>query len=156
LATISKEEVYENSNKLLTFTIILSVVLLLGIIVVAVVFSNGVNKDIKKVINRVVVLKSGDFINHDVKVSSKDFRMITDSIAEMTIDVSELFSNVKNATEKNSNTTVNIATNSNVARQSADDVSKAIEEVAEGATQQAIDADTSNSVMINVGENIAH
>ncbi len=154
LATIEKEEIYENSNKLLTFTIVLSAVLLVGTIIVAVVFSNGVNKDIKKVINRVDILKSGDFTDHPVKVSSKDFRMITDSIYEMTTDVSALVNNVKDATEKVSETTVSVATNSNAARQSADDVSKAIEEIAEGATQQAMDADTSNRVMNNVGESI--
>jgi methyl-accepting chemotaxis protein len=154
LATIEQEEVYENSNKILAFTFTLSFVLLFVTVIVAIIFSNGVNKDIRKVIERVDILKSGDFTHYDVKVGSKDFRKITDSINEMTNDVSGLITNVKDATDKVAETTINVNNNASDARKSADDVSMAIEEIAEGASQQAMDAETSNRVMIGVGNSI--
>lgn len=154
LATIEQDEVYRNSNQILLFLIILGAGLLGITIIAIVIFSNSVNKDIKKIIERVEVLKSGDFTDHPVDTHSKDFRMITTAVSEMTIDVSELINNVKLATDNVNGTTNILATNAEEASISAADVSKAVEEIAEGASQQAMDADTSNRVMNTVSESI--
>ena len=154
LATVKQEEVYENANSLLLYTIIIGVILLVATILIVLWFTGSINKEIKRVIERVGILKSGDFTSKEVKVNSKDFRMITDSIAEMSIDVSGLIGSVKDATDQVNATTNILATNAEEASISAHDVSRAVEEIAEGASQQASDAETSNRVVYTVGESI--
>jgi len=154
LVTIPKEEVNEDSLELLRIILGISVALVLISIIIAIIFTNGINKDIKAVITRVAVLETGDFTPKQIKVKVTDFQKIANSLSDMAAHVSELITNVKHATDNVYETTNIVAINASEASESAADVSKAVEEIADGASQQAADADSSNRVMTIVGDSI--
>lgn len=154
LVTIPEAEVTATAQSILMNIILIGVVLLAIAIIISILFSNGISKDIRKIIDRVLKLKNGDFTQVQQKMSVKDFKKLSGSIEDMVADVSLLIGNVKVATDSVRIKTDSVASNADDASMSADDVSKAVEEIAQGTVRQAMDADESNRNIKKAGDGI--
>jgi len=154
LVTIPIEEVYGEARTLLMLLLVSTGVLIVVAIVISILFSNSLSRDMNRIITRVNKLREGDFRPADVKTKVGDFKEIANSINEMSQNVSGLIGNVKEATSNVLATTEVVANNANIANMSSQEVGSAVNEIADGATQQAMAADESNSIMESVGESV--
>lgn len=154
LVTLPIEELYSQSRQLLMILLSVTVVLIIIAIVIGIVFSNALSKDMKLIIERLNLLRDGDFRSIDVKTNVGDFIEISDVINDMSSNVSMLIGNVKDVTVNVLSTTETVANNATNANISSQEVSKAVNEIATGATQQAMDADDSKHIIQNVGDSV--
>lgn len=154
LVILPIEEVYSGSRKLLTLLLGATAILIVVAIVISLLFSNALSRDMKRIIERLNLLRDGDFRSVDVKTNVGDFVEISNVINDMSSNVSMLIGNVKDVTSNVLTTTDVVASNANSANVSSQEVSKAVNEIASGATQQAMDADDSKNIIQAVGDSV--
>ncbi|MGB3368375.1 MAG: cache domain-containing protein, partial [Acidaminobacteraceae bacterium] len=154
LVTLPKEELYTESKQLLIQLLGATAILIVIAIIFSILFSNTLSRDMKRIITRLNLLRDGDFRSVNVKTNVGDFIEISDVINDMSSNVSLLIGNVKDVTSNVLSTTETVANNATNANISSQEVSKAVNEIAEGATQQAMDAEDSKNIIQAVGESV--
>jgi methyl-accepting chemotaxis protein len=154
LGALDRSEISVQSNKIIMLLVIIALIVIILGVIIAFLFTKSMSNDIKKLSDVISYFKNGNFSQSIDRLSSKDMNQIGHDLNDMAIEVSTLISEVKmvigNINESSTHL-VREAYNSNM---SAQEVANAIEEVARGATQQAMDSDNSSKLSVQMGDNI--
>ena len=154
LATVDESEIAEQTRSLILTLLFFSSILLALAIVVAIVFSNLILKNIKKISTFISEVSRGD-LSHRIHIKAKDeIGLLSHDLNDMLDNVSGLLRNVDDATSKVLDSSNGLVGLSERSTQAAREVAHAVEEVAVGASKQAMDSETSSKVATEMGNNI--
>jgi methyl-accepting chemotaxis protein len=152
VASLEQEELTNDTKSILLTTF--SIIGLVGLIsvIVSVVFSSSIAKNIRKLKEVFEKASNGDF-TVSITASTKDeFRDLASSFNIMIKNVSILMGSVIDSSEKVLETSSNLANMSSEVTLSIGEVAKAIEEVSRGAVDQAQDAQSGATEMENLSQ----
>lgn len=154
VAMVDESEIADQTRTLL-FTIIgFASILLVLAIVVAIFFSNVILSNIKKLSLFISEVSKGD-LSKRVSIGSKDeIALLAHDLNQMLESISNLMQNVKIATQNVLSSSTDLVGLSERSTQAAREVSHAVEEVATGASKQAMDSEVSSKIATEMGNNI--
>ncbi len=154
LALVDESEIASQTSSLLITLAGFASLLLAIAIVVAIVFSNVILKNIRIISQYISVVSKGDFSKR-INIAAKDeIGQLSHDLNEMLDNVSGLMHNVTQATKDVLSSSNDLVGLSDRSTQAAKEVSHAVEEVAMGASKQAADSETSSKVASQMGDNI--
>lgn len=154
LATVTENEILSQTKRLLLTISLIGAGLIALAVAVGVVFSNQMLKNLKAISEAVSKMSEGD-LSFTLKARTKDeFGKLTEDINHMLESIGSLVGNVSTATQDVLESSVSLVDLSERANRAAKEVSSAVEEVAIGATKQAMDSESSSQVAEQMGQNI--
>lgn len=154
VAMVDESEIAEQTGSLLITLLIVSSVLLVLAIVVAIIFSNLILKNIKTISEYISIVSKGD-LSTRINIKAKDeIGKLTDDLNAMLDSISGLMFNVHDATNDVLSSSKDLVALSERSTQAAKEVAHAVEEVAMGASKQAADSETSSKIATQMGNNI--
>lgn len=154
LATVSENEIFDQTRFLLINISIIGTLLVLIAVAIGVVFSNQMLKNLRNVSDAVAKMSEGD-LSFEVSAHTKDeFGKLSEDINHMIGSMGSLIGNVTEATQNVLTSSTELVDLSDRANRAAKEVSNAVEEVAIGATKQAQDSENSSRVAEQMGNNI--
>ncbi|WP_143316135.1 methyl-accepting chemotaxis protein [Clostridium sp. HBUAS56017] len=143
LASMPENELKVDTNKIVKLLIIFFIVALPINLIVASVFSKGINDSIKKLKEIFGKASAGD-LTERLHIKSKDeFGDLANSFNSMTDGICDLISSVKKSSETIADTAVSISTMSDQTTSAVEDIAKTIDQVSVGSTEQARDVEAS-------------
>jgi len=154
VAMVDESEIADQTRTLLLTLIGISSLLLAIAIIVAVIFSNVILKNIKLISQYISVVSKGDLSKRISIKSNDEIGQLSDDLNEMLDSISGLMQNVHEATADVLSSSNNLVSLSDRSTQAAKEVAHAVEEVAMGASKQAADSETSSKVATQMGNNI--
>lgn len=140
VATLDEKELSNDTNSILTTTLIIIVVICFISIVLSLILSKGIAHNIKKLKEVFEKASSGDLTVSITSSTKDEFMDLANSFNEMLKNISELMNNVTKSSKTVLETSSNLASMSEEVTASIGEVAKAIEEVSEGATNQSQNA----------------
>lgn len=154
VAAVDEREIADQTRGLLITLVGFASLLLAIAIVVAIVFSNVILKNIKRISEYISIVSKGDFTKRiDIKTN--------DEIGQLSHDLNDMLDNVSSLMRSVTDATGNVLSSSNDlvglserSTQAAKEVAHAVEEVAMGASKQAADSETSSKIATQMGKNI--
>ncbi len=154
VAAVDEREIADQTRGLLITLVGFASLLLAIAIVVAIVFSNVILKNIKRISEYISIVSKGDFSKRiDIKTN--------DEIGQLSHDLNDMLDNVSSLMRSVTDATGNVLSSSNDlvglserSTQAAKEVAHAVEEVAMGASKQAADSETSSKIATQMGKNI--
>jgi len=154
IAAVDEREIADQTRGLLITLIGFASLLLAIAIVVAIVFSNVILKNIKRISEYISIVSKGDFSKRiDIKTN--------DEIGQLSHDLNDMLDNVSSLMRSVTDATGNVLSSSNDlvslserSTQAAKEVANAVEEVAMGASKQAADSEVSSKIASQMGNNI--
>ena len=147
VATLDEKEITNDTNSILTTTIITVLVILLISILLSLFLSKGIAENIKKLKAVFEKASSGD-LTITINPSTKDeFMDLANSFNSMIKNISELMDSVTKSSKTVLETSSNLASMSEEVTASIGEVSRAIEDVSHGATNQSQNAQSGVSEM---------
>ncbi|GAB6109543.1 methyl-accepting chemotaxis protein [Fusibacter bizertensis] len=154
LALVDESEIAAQTRALIITLAGFATLLLAIAIVVAIIFSNLILKNIKIISEYISIVSKGDFSKR-ITIKAKD------EIGQLSHDLNEMLDNVSSLMHKVTQATTDVLASSNDlvslsdrSTHAAKEVSHAVEEVAMGASKQAADSETSSKVATQMGQNI--
>jgi methyl-accepting chemotaxis protein len=125
-------------NIMYTNAVIILGTVIIGIII-SIIFASTINKHIKKILEMLKLVSSGD-LSKECHVTSKDeIADIASSLNQMTASIRELIQEMKDKAEKLHNNSMALASISKEMSTSSESVANAIQDVAGGTSEQAND-----------------
>jgi methyl-accepting chemotaxis protein len=140
VATLDEKELSNDTNSILTTTLVIIVVICFISIVLSLLLSKGIAHNIKKLKEVFEKASSGDLTVSITSSTKDEFMDLANSFNEMLKNISELMNNVTKSSKTVLETSSNLASMSEEVTASIGEVAKAIEEVSEGATNQSQNA----------------
>ena len=154
VAMVDESEIADQTRSLLLTLVGFVSVLLAIAIIVAIIFSNLILKNIKRISEFISVVSKGDFSKRiDIK-SGDEIGQLSHDLNEMLDSISGLMHNVTRATTDVLSSSTDLVGLSERSTQAAKEVASAVEEVAMGASKQAEDSETSSKIATQMGDNI--
>lgn len=154
LASVSENEIFDQTRFLLINISIIGTLLVLIAVAIGVIFSNQMLKNLRNISDAVAKMSEGD-LSFEVTSHTKDeFGKLSDDINHMIDSMGSLIGNVTEATQNVLTSSTELVDLSDRANRAAKEVSNAVEEVAIGATKQAQDSENSSRVAEKMGNNI--
>ena len=154
VAMVDESEIADQTKTLL-FTIIgFATGLLVIAILVAIFFSNVILSNLKKLSAFIAEVSKGD-LSKRVAIGSKDeIARLAHDLNQMLESISGLMRNVNVATKNVLSSSTDLVGLSERSTQAAREVSHAVEEVAAGASKQAMDSEVGSKIATEMGNNI--
>ncbi|MCA0384053.1 MAG: methyl-accepting chemotaxis protein [Firmicutes bacterium] len=154
VAAVDEREIADQTHGLLITLVGFASLLLAIAIVVAIVFSNVLLKNIKRISEYISIVSKGDFTKRiDIKTND-EIGQLSHDLNDMLDNVSGLMRNVTDATGNVLSSSNDLVGLSERSTQAAKEVAHAVEEVAMGASKQAADSETSSKIATQMGKNI--
>lgn len=154
IAAVDEREIADQTRGLLITLVGFASLLLAIAIVVAIVFSNVLLKNIKRISEYISLVSKGDFSKRiDIKTND-EIGQLSHDLNDMLDNVSGLMRNVTDATGNVLSSSNDLVGLSERSTQAAKEVAHAVEEVAMGASKQAADSETSSKIATQMGQNI--
>lgn len=154
LAIVDEREIAEDTNRLLLTIVVIAAILLVLAIIGALLFSNAIIKNVRTMSDSMSLVSKGDFTQR-VKIRTKDeIGVLGHDLNTMIENVSNLLKNVTNATNNVLSSATDLVDLSDRSRIASKEVAHAVEEVAQGATKQAQDSETSSRIAYEMGDDI--
>ncbi|KAB3540986.1 methyl-accepting chemotaxis protein [Alkaliphilus pronyensis] len=142
------EEIDRNTQVILNDTMINGAIALIVAIVIGFIFSNMTTKPLKKLVEEMKLIGSGDFTIRS-KIKTKDeVGTVATSLNSMIEDLSSLMKNIQGMTSDLNQAADTLAATSEETNASTEEVSRTVEEIAKGASEQAGEAEK-GAVMTN-------
>ena len=140
MATMYEDEIQADTKSMITNNLLIGLGSLIFVIVIAVLFSNGLIKPIKVLLDYMEKIKNGDF-SVRIKVKSKDeVGQLALGFNAMIEDVGNLIKNIQVVSDEVNASSETLAATSEETSASGESVTKAVEEIAIGASEQASEA----------------
>jgi methyl-accepting chemotaxis protein len=154
VAMVDESEIADQTRTLLITLLGISSLLLAIAIIVAIIFSNVILKNIKLISQYISVVSKGDLSKRISIKSNDEIGQLSDDLNEMLDSISGLMHNVHDATADVLSSSNNLVNLSDRSTQASKEVAHAVEEVAMGASKQAADSETSSKIATQMGNNI--
>lgn len=154
LVTLPAEEVTGTANKLLLLSSLIGLGLTLLAIGVSLLLSRYISKNLQVLITRVNRLKDGDFTSVQTELKLKEFNQLVAAIENMRSNVETLIVNVMEESQMVRQSSKEVSSFAEEATVAASDVSKAVEDIALGASHQAEEAEQANMKTQEVSRDI--
>ncbi|MDS0524849.1 methyl-accepting chemotaxis protein [Clostridium sp. SHJSY1] len=137
MAAMEEDELTEDTNKIRNILIIFFIVVLPINVLVASLFSRGLNRNLLKLREVFGNAAKGD-LTKEVNIKSKDeFEELSYSYNSMSNGIRDLIGSVKNSSDTINDTALSISNMSGQAAGAVEDIAKNIDQVATGSTEQA-------------------
>lgn len=145
--SISKSEITEDSNTLMKIMIVISLIVGAIAILVAILISKGIIKNLNILKGAFSKAAQGD-LNQNLEINSKDeFKELGNDFNHMVDNISILMKSVKTSSQVSLQTSTSLASMAEETNSALGEVSNAVNEIAQGATKQAQSSVTSVSSM---------
>lgn len=152
IVTIEKSEVIAPANAILLKIAVVALIGIVGAIIFAVLFSRGLTRRIKTILEATQKLKEGD-LTGTVEVSSRDeVKQLALNIQEAFDSLSEMLGDIKGISSEVSESATNLAATSQEAAASAEEVGRTVEEISNGAQLQADDTEISAEIAYSLAK----
>lgn len=143
-SSIPTKEITKTVDRLVLLVIVVAFISIAIAVFIAFIIGNSISKPIIKVTEAIKALKMGDFtVSVDVNTCDET-KILADGLNDMINTVSSLIKNSKSVSIQMSESATNLASMAEETSATSDEVSRTIEEIAEGATNQAQEADAGN------------
>lgn len=140
LASLDEEELLNDTQSILDANLIIIAIMAIIAILMSLLLSRGIAKNIAKLMDVFSKAANGD-LTVKIKALTKDeFKDLANSFNSMIDNISTLMKNVTKSSNTVLETSVNLASMSEEVTASVSEVTRAIEEVSQGATEQALNA----------------
>lgn len=144
----------EQTNNLLYLTIAIVIAASIIAIVVGTIIASGIGNTIRDT-NKVLKLAANGDLTVEVKVRRKDeFNILGKGITNMIAGMRSLIGKVEGVSKNVSDSALEVNNNSQILLQATQEISSAINEIEEGASQQAIDAESCLLQMAELSDKI--
>lgn len=140
VATLSYEELSKDTNSILKFVLLTILIIGLISVLVSMLLSKGMSNNIKGLKEVFAKASNGDLTVSAVSTTEDEFKDLADSFNLMIDNISTLMNNVTESADVVFNTSVNLANMSEEVTASMGEVAKAVEEVSQGSSSQAENA----------------
>lgn len=141
LVTIDDKVLKQKAIPILSQIVIIGILTILAISIVSVLFASQITKPLNKLKSSIERVKNGDFTaTSDVKTKDEIGEM-SSAFNDMLINVKNMMLKTKRAASHVNQSSVSLAESSESALISAEEVSKTVAEIAQGAGSQAEDAE---------------
>lgn len=147
-------EIKDEVNKILIYTIEIALVVLLIGSIIAIIFSRRITKPINKLVTDMEKVKKGDFTVQSNVKSNDEIGMLSDTFNLMIEEVKNLIKGSKNVSMEVISSSQELAATSEQTSASAEEVARTVEEIAKGASEQAGDAETGAQMVSGFGDKI--
>lgn len=154
VASLDNKELLNDTNNIKNITIIALGIIAVIAVIVSLLFSATISKNINKLLEVFNKVKDGD-LRAKVDIKSKDeFKTLGNSFNEMTEHMSELIKSVDKSSNTVLETSSNLSAMSEETSASISEVARAIEEVSSGAIEQANSAQHGATSMVELSDNL--
>jgi methyl-accepting chemotaxis protein len=123
-------------------------------IIISFVFASNINRRIKRILEVLKLVASGDLSNECSVTSKDEIAEIADSINEMTSGMRSLIQEIKDNSEQLHNSSIALASVSKEMSGSSEGVANAIQDVASGTSVQANDISDVTVILSDFGKEI--
>lgn len=140
----------------LTLPFIIFIVTVIVIFIISKIFSSKISTPIKDVTLILDKIKDGDFTEKATLKSNytSELKSIVNSVNSLVDDMVDILSSVKNSAGAVSEAADTLFVITNESTQVGEQVAEAISEIAQGATDQAADLNTSIDIVTNLGNEV--
>jgi methyl-accepting chemotaxis protein len=146
LATMYIDEITAETSKIIQTIITTSLIVLLIAMIVVFIFSKSISGNINKLLHSMEKIKNGD-ITATIEIKTGDeIGVMAKNYNETIRTIAGFFKTIRTATGELIASSENLAATSEETTASATEISHTVDEIAKGATDQALDAE--NGVMI--------
>lgn len=153
-ALMPKEIITDQANSIKQLTIIIVMIACAIAVFIGVKISSGIDKIIKDIIKNLQEAAKGDLTVEFSTKRNDEFRILTEEIQRTFNNMKELIQQVKNMSGEVSSSSVNVSTTSEEFLKSTESISVAMEEIEQGISQQAQEAEVCLSQMDNLSHKI--
>lgn len=142
LGTMYESEITEHTSKMLYNTVIIGIISLIIAFAISLLFTNGLTRPIKELLNTMNKIKNGDFTTRCNIKSKDEIGELSEGFNEMVNSISGLIKNIQAVSENVNLSSTNLAAIVEETSASSMSVTKAVEEIAVGASQEALETET--------------
>lgn len=154
LATTYTDEITKETSKMLYNTLIIGVVSLIFAIVISILFTEGLIKHIKLLLKSMDKIKEGDFtVRCNVK-SKDEIGELAIGFNKMIEEISGLIYNMQSISSSLSLSSEGLAAIAEETSTSAENVTNAVEAIALGASQEAMETEKVTNLTINLSNRL--
>lgn len=154
IAGLNHSELTKDTNPIRNTLTLVSFITLVTAILVAILFSTPIAKNIKLLLTSFNRLAHGDLTTRVMIHSKDEFQLLGSHFNDMAINISELIQNVGNVSTSVLDSSVTLSSMAEETNASINEVTHAIDEVAKGATEQAQYAMTSASNISDLADKL--
>ena len=153
-ALIPKANLLGQVGSIKDITLIMVICAVLAALGIGTVISTGISKTVRQIGNNLTVVSEGDF-SRDFQTKRKDeFRELTGSLNDMIRNVCRLMQNMKQFGTKVNALSGTVSEQTGGINASMQDIARAMEQVAIGVQDQAVDTEKSNENMLSFTQSI--
>jgi len=154
LATTYTDEITKETSKMLYNTLIIGIVSLIFAIVISILFTEGLIKHIKLLLKSMDKIKEGDFtVRCNVK-SKDEIGELAIGFNKMIEEISGLIYNMQSISSSLSLSSEGLAAIAEETSTSAENVTNAVEAIAIGASQEAMETEKVTNLTINLSNRL--
>ena len=140
ISSMDDAELSADTHRIMTAINIISMFTVFASVIVSVLFSRPISKNIRTLLSALDRLSQGDLTTTVTLQSKDEFRLLSNHFNEMAGNISLLVRNVNEASTTVMDTSAALANMAEETNASLYEVTRAVEEVAKGATEQAQNA----------------
>lgn len=153
-AMIPKSTILSKANSIRSITIIIVIIACIAAVITGFVISYGIDRTIKYIISKLKKASKGD-LTVEFKTNRHDeFHILIDEINNTFSNMKELIGHVKTLSEEASKESAGVKKTSEAFVKATEDISTAMNEIEQGITQQAKDAESCLVQMDHLSEKI--
>ncbi len=153
LITMYVDEIAEDASGLLSATLIFGLASLIIVLIISLLFSGRVAKDITKLLDNMEGIKKGDFTVRNETKRKDELGKLAHGFNLMIEEISRLIRNVQGLSSEVIIASQGLAATSQETSASAEEVSRTVEEIAKGATEQAVESAKGADLTTHLAEN---
>ena len=154
-ALMPKNIITQQAESIKKVSIIICLIAVIVAVITAVAISQGIDKTIKGIILRLKEAAKGDLTVAFNTKRKDEFRILIDEIQSTFLNMKELIRHVNGLSTQVSASSENVTKTSEVFLKSSQDISAAMNEIEQGISQQAKDAEECLQQMDNLSQKIA-
>ncbi|WFD10170.1 methyl-accepting chemotaxis protein [Tepidibacter hydrothermalis] len=150
VGTISTDEIYSRANDIMYRTLIVGMTFLIIAIIIAYIFSNYINNQIKNIIYTTQRIKEGDLTIQLKTKTGDEFEKVSSMFNDTVNTLGSLIKDVKDASDEVISSSQNLASIAEETSATSEQVGATIEEIARGATFQSEEAEKGYDLVDNL------
>lgn len=154
IATTYTDEITRETSKMLYNTLVIGVVSLIAAMVISVIFASGITKPINALLSSITKMKEGDF-TAKCNIKTKDeIGELGEGFNKMLDEISNLIYKIQDISKNLGTSASGLASVAEETSASAQSVTNAVEEIAIGASQEALETEKVANLTLTLSEKL--